>query len=133
MVAHSVSLMGVQAAAAEQVLATEPERAREPLRAIQETARDAVEELRRLLGVLRTGSGGEAAVVVRLRWDGPEVEVRDDGGPGDGAGGERGGELGHGLIGMRARVAVYGGTISTGPEDGGGYRVRASLPRAGRQ
>ena len=196
-VAHSVSLMGVQAAAAEQVLATEPERAREPLRAIQETARDAVEELRRLLGVLRTNSGrnglspqpglaaletlaeqmraaglavalrvegdgegtrlspgvelsayrivqealtntlkhaggGEAAVVVRHREGGLEVEVRDDGGPGNGAGGERAGDFGHGLIGMRERVAVYGGTISTGPDDGGGYRVRASLPRTRR-
>jgi signal transduction histidine kinase len=51
--AHSVSLMGVQAGAAEEVLAHEPERARPVLRSIQNTARDSVAELRRLLGILR--------------------------------------------------------------------------------
>jgi signal transduction histidine kinase len=51
--AHSVSLMGVQAGAAEQVLAHDPERARPVLRSIQQTSRDSVAELRRLLGMLR--------------------------------------------------------------------------------
>jgi signal transduction histidine kinase len=51
--AHSVSLMGVQAGAAEQVLAREPERARPVLRSIQQSSRDSVAELRRLLGMLR--------------------------------------------------------------------------------
>ncbi|HET6550406.1 MAG TPA: histidine kinase dimerization/phosphoacceptor domain-containing protein, partial [Solirubrobacter sp.] len=59
-IAHSVSLMGIQAAAAEQVLALDPERAREPLQAIQNTARDAIDELRRLLGVLRDSGTGIA-------------------------------------------------------------------------
>lgn len=55
MVAHSVSLMVVQAAAAEQMLATDPPRAREPIVRIQESGRQAVSELRRLLGILRPG------------------------------------------------------------------------------
>jgi signal transduction histidine kinase len=52
--AHSVSLMGVQAGAAEQVLARDPERTRPVLRSIQQTSRESVAELRRLLGMLRS-------------------------------------------------------------------------------
>ncbi len=60
-VAHSVSVMVVQAGAAEEVLGADPGRAREPLRSVQDTGRQALVELRRLLGVLRT-DGGEAAL-----------------------------------------------------------------------
>jgi signal transduction histidine kinase len=52
--AHSVSLMGVQAGAAEEVLRRDPERARPVLRSIQQISRDSVAELRRLLGMLRS-------------------------------------------------------------------------------
>jgi signal transduction histidine kinase len=52
--AHSVSLMGVQAGAAEQVLARDPERTRPVLRSIQQTSRESVAELRRLLGMMRS-------------------------------------------------------------------------------
>ena len=52
-VAHSVSVMVLQAGAAEQVLATSPERARESLVTIQDTGREAIVELRRMLGLLR--------------------------------------------------------------------------------
>jgi signal transduction histidine kinase len=56
--AHSVSLMGVQAGAAEQVLARDPERARPVLQSIQQTARDSVGELHRLLAMLRQDDVG---------------------------------------------------------------------------
>jgi signal transduction histidine kinase len=70
---------------------------------------------------------GRADVTVRLRY-GPgrfEVEIEDDGhgpaaAPGDGAG--------LGLVGMRERVQLLDGELVTGPRDGGGFRVRASLP-----
>src|SRR4051794_25575491 len=52
-VAHSVSVMVLQAGAAEQVLTTAPERARESLVTIQDTGREAIVELRRMLGLLR--------------------------------------------------------------------------------
>jgi signal transduction histidine kinase len=54
-VAHCVSVMVVQAGASEDLLDRSPERAREPLRAVQETGRQAVAELGRMLGLLRHG------------------------------------------------------------------------------
>jgi signal transduction histidine kinase len=74
-----------------------------------------------------TKHAGPARVTVRLRY-GPgrfEVEVEDDGhgpaaAPGDGAG--------LGLVGMRERVQLLDGELVAGPRDGGGFRVRASLP-----
>ncbi|MGN6751399.1 MAG: sensor histidine kinase [Intrasporangium sp.] len=54
-VAHCVSVMVVQAGASEDLLDRDPERARAPLRAVQETGRLAVAELGRMLGLLRDG------------------------------------------------------------------------------
>jgi signal transduction histidine kinase len=187
-IAHGVSVMGVQAAAAELMLDVDPERAREPLRSVQDAAREAIAELRRLLGVLReldeepsrlpqprlaelgalldqvraagldvelTREGprsplpagielsayrivqealtnalkhagpGHARVWVRRRPHLLEIEVVDDGdaGPQSAAG-----VNGHGLVGMRERVALYGGTLEAGPGAAGGYSVRARLP-----
>jgi signal transduction histidine kinase len=67
---------------------------------------------------------GSAATEVTVTWGATElaVEVRDRGRvrvTGDG---------GHGLVGMRERVRVYGGELETGPARGGGWRVRATLP-----
>jgi len=191
-ISHSVSVMVVQAGAAEEILRRDPERAVAPLRAVQDTGREALAELGRLLGVLRgdaaelglapqpgIGDLGDlvaqserAGVPVELRVEGPErplprgvelslyrivqealtntrkhagparaaivlryddaavvAEISDDGhrnGNGNGNGG------GHGLVGMRERVAVYGGTLDAGPGPHGGYAVRARIPLAPR-
>jgi signal transduction histidine kinase len=42
--------------------------------------------------------------------------------------GRTGTHAGHGLIGMRERAALYGGTLDVGPAAGGGFRVTAVLP-----
>ncbi|MFF8954170.1 sensor histidine kinase [Streptomyces sp. NPDC014894] len=74
---------------------------------------------------------GDARATVRLtyREDGVTVEVRDDGGsnaPQDGP--PPGGSGGYGLIGMRERVALHGGTLAAGPRADGGFGVLAELP-----
>jgi signal transduction histidine kinase len=197
MIAHSVSVMVIQAGAAEQLLAQTPERARGPLEAVQDTGRQTIVELRRLLGILREdgqelslapqpglasldlllGEMRQAGLPVQLRVEGQpgrlppgvdlaayrivqealtntlrhaglaqaqvivryqdhavELEILDDGqGPRGGADGERG----HGVVGMRERVALYGGTLEAGPRATTtgtaetGYAVRARLPTAG--
>jgi signal transduction histidine kinase len=89
-VAHSVSVMVVQAGAAEEVLGADPGKAREPLRSVQDTGRQALVELRRLLGVLRTDDGEAAlapqpglgqvgALAAQVQDSGVAVEVRVDG------------------------------------------------------
>lgn len=70
---------------------------------------------------------GATECVVRLSYGPDEIrlEVVDDGGGGDmDAGG------GHGLLGMRERVGLYGGRLDVGPEPGRGFAVRAVLPVA---
>ena len=62
-------------------------------------------------------------VEISLRCQGRIVEVTDDGAA---AGPPAPG--GFGLLGMRERVTVYGGTVQAGPCDAGGYRVHARLP-----
>jgi signal transduction histidine kinase len=68
-----------------------------------------------------------ARVVVRYRPDAIEVEIADDGGPSRGAP-SRGTGGGHGLIGIRERVALYDGTLDVGRRPSGGFLVHARLP-----
>lgn len=57
-VAHHIAAMGVQAAAARRVMSRNPEAAAEPLAAIEASSREAVTQMRTLLGALRTGEDG---------------------------------------------------------------------------
>lgn len=185
-IAHSVSVMTIQAGAARLLLAEEPQRACEPLVSVEETGRQTLTEMRRLLGILRVDEaevalaprpglaalGGllaqvrtaglpvefavagppralppgvelaayrivqealtnarkhctpvGAGVALRYGRDALEVEITNEGryvARADGGG--------HGLVGMRERVALYGGVLEAGPRAEGGYRVRARLP-----
>jgi signal transduction histidine kinase len=64
-------------------------------------------------------------VTVRYEDRQVTVQVDDDG---RGTTGSRDTPSGHGQLGMRERVAVWGGTLHTGPRPEGGYRVTATLP-----
>ncbi|AYC39527.1 sensor histidine kinase [Streptomyces griseorubiginosus] len=195
-VAHNVSVMVVQADGAAYVLDAAPDQAKKALETISSTGRQALAEMRRLLGVLRTGEhqeGGEYVpqpdveqiedLVEQCRGSGLPVDfkiegtprplpsgveltayrivqealtnTRKHGGPhagasvrlvyfddglgllveDDGKGAphelyEEGGAdgAGHGLIGMRERVGMVGGTLDAGPRPGGGFRISALLP-----
>lgn len=195
-VAHNVSVMVVQADGAAYVMDTAPDQARQALETISGTGRQALAEMRRLLGVLRTGDAPEtgeyvpqpdveqiedlieqvraAGLAVDFRIEGTArplpsgveltayrivqealTNTRKHGGPDAGAsvrlvyfddglgllveddgrgaahelyedGGADG--AGHGMIGMRERVGMVGGTLDAGPRPGGGFRISALLP-----
>ncbi|MFJ4702429.1 sensor histidine kinase [Streptomyces sp. NPDC088768] len=195
-VAHNVSVMVVQADGAAYVLDGSPEQARTALETISATGRQALAEMRRLLGVLRTGEPREAGeyvpqpdvdqmneLIEQVRGAGLPVDFRIEGavrqlprgveltayrivqealtntrkhgGPDagasvrlvyfddglglliedDGRGAptalatDRGADgAGHGLIGMRERVGMVGGTLDAGPRPGGGFRISVLLP-----
>ena len=76
---------------------------------------------------VRKHAGTEVSAEVSVVRVGGNIEVTvvDDGA---GAGGEPGDGGGHGLLGMRERVTAVGGTLTTGPRYGGGFRVHAILP-----
>jgi signal transduction histidine kinase len=76
-----------------------------------------------LTNALKHANAKQAEVVVRYDDGSVELVVRDDG-SGDG----KGGGSGHGLVGIRERVAVYGGELAAGPRPDGGYELRARLP-----
>jgi signal transduction histidine kinase len=188
-VGHSVSVMTVQASAVRRLLKPEQEREREALLIVEQTGREAMAEMRRMVGVLRrpeeapalapqpslehldklVDHARESGLPVQLKVEGDavqlpagvdltayrlvqegltnalkharaknaevlvrysngfvELSVTDDG-TGDG-GGDSGG---HGLVGMRERISVYGGNLEAGPRPEGGYRLRATLPVSG--
>lgn len=192
-VAHGLSMMVVQADGARYAARRDPEVATAALETIAATGRESLTEMRRMLGLLRSGEGGELQPQPGLA-DLPGLVVGDDivatlpdpdtpvpdgvalaayrvvqealtnvrkhAGPGararvevtvgtevavvvedDGRGAaaacpaQQGEEAsgrddgrGLGLIGMRERVTVHGGTVEAGPRPGGGWRVAARLP-----
>jgi len=206
-VAHRVSLMTVQAGAAKAVAAEDPEAALRAMGAVEEAGRQALDELRHLLGVLRPETDLDGLVpqpgladlprlVEQIRGAGVEVSLATDGvsaelparvdlfayrivqealtnvlkhaGPGahtevrlgtdrsgivievldDGQGADNGVESavgrqqsdsdrqhrrseGHGIVGMRERARLLGGTLDARPRPGGGFRVVAHLPTGG--
>lgn len=76
---------------------------------------------------VRKHAGPQAVASVTLVEDGPDLVVTvEDDGRGAATPGSAGGL---GLVGMRERVAVHGGTLDVGPGPGGGWRVRARIPR----
>jgi signal transduction histidine kinase len=81
-----------------------------------------------LTNAIKHAAGARATVIVRYEPGDVVLEVLDDGpGPaGNGSSGE-----GHGLLGMRERVALYGGRLETGRRRGGGFAVRVRLPVGG--
>jgi signal transduction histidine kinase len=197
-VAHSMSVIAVQAGVGAHVLDDRPDQARAALEAISATSRGTLTELRRLLGVLRDNDGNRshapapgltdlprlvddvraAGVPVTLHVEGSStcvnagvelsayrvvqealtnvikhagtptrvdvtirhlpgslaVEVVDDG-RGSTTWSKPGSDphalpegSGHGLVGMRERVELWGGALSVGTTPGGGYSVKALLP-----
>jgi signal transduction histidine kinase len=78
-----------------------------------------------LTNALKHAGDAHASVVLRYRDDALELEVADDGRgtPVTDAGGR-------GLVGMRERIALFGGSLETGPRPGGGFSVRARIPTA---
>ncbi|MER6583646.1 sensor histidine kinase, partial [Nonomuraea sp. NPDC001023] len=79
-----------------------------------------------LTNTRKHAGAAHASVELTYRQDRVVVEVRDDGGDGSPQEGARAG--GYGLIGMRERVALHGGTLTAGPQADGGFAVVADLP-----
>jgi signal transduction histidine kinase len=78
-----------------------------------------------LTNVLKHAGTASATVLLRYEPGALALEIVDDG---RGVNGSAEGRSGHGLVGMRERVAVYGGTLDAGPKPGGGFRVAVRLP-----
>jgi signal transduction histidine kinase len=81
-----------------------------------------------LTNALKHARARHADVTVRYRPDELELEVRDDG-----VGTARSDGLGHGLVGIRERVKIYGGEMTAGSANGGGFVLSTRLPLRGAQ
>jgi signal transduction histidine kinase len=81
-----------------------------------------------LTNVLRHAPGSHAEVIVRYDADAVTIVVRDAGAGERAEPGPEGSTGGHGLIGMRERVGMFGGTLRAGPRDEGGFAVTARFP-----
>jgi signal transduction histidine kinase len=191
-VAHSVSMMVVQAGGARRILERDPARAVAAAELIEHTGREALAEMRALLGVLHAeehadyapqptlleleslverarvagvpvavtidgarrelpagldlaayrvvqealtnvvkhAGGAPTDVSVHYRDDAVEVRIADRG---NGSLRTRLGGSGHGLVGMRERVRVFGGELHAGSRRGGGFEVHVVLPLEGEE
>jgi len=78
-----------------------------------------------LTNVLKHAGPARADVMVGSAKEAVTIEITDNG---TGAPGDQSLDGGHGLAGMRERVAIFGGELCTGPRPGGGFAVRARLP-----
>jgi signal transduction histidine kinase len=78
-----------------------------------------------LTNALKHAHASDADVTVRYRPDELEIEVRDNG-----QGSATNGGLGHGLIGIRERVMIYGGKMTAGTAVDGGFVLTTRLPLA---
>lgn len=81
-----------------------------------------------LTNVLR--HAGQATAMVAIDWgENLVITVTDDGGlePGDAGARRAAGPPGRGLLGLRERLALYGGTLAAGPQHGCGWRLQAVL------
>jgi signal transduction histidine kinase len=81
-----------------------------------------------LTNALKHAHASEAHVHIGYAADELRIQVSDDG---DGAGDPIGRGLGHGLVGVRERVKLYGGQMTAGTANGGGFRLTTSLPLSG--
>ncbi|MDX6723232.1 MAG: hypothetical protein QOD73_1636 [Solirubrobacteraceae bacterium] len=82
-----------------------------------------------LTNALKHAHAGQAHVHIRFAAEELRIQVSDDG---DGADRRAGGDgLGHGLVGVRERVKLYGGEMTATAANGGGFRLTTSLPLAG--
>jgi signal transduction histidine kinase len=77
-----------------------------------------------LTNVIRHAEGARTKVRIEYRSHNLIIDVSNVAG----SPGPPGGGGGRGLIGLRERIAIYGGSLETGPRPGGGWRVRATIP-----
>jgi signal transduction histidine kinase len=88
-----------------------------------------------LTNVVKHAAGARAAVVVTVSAGRIRLEVTDDGGtaahPAGGGGPPGNPGSGHGIVGMRERIAAFGGWLVAEPLPGGGFQVLAEVPAEG--